>query len=71
MRDDGAADAPLHAEHDGTTYRFCSEHARARFVADPAAVLLDTTDTTTTVAMTAATTATTATAPPCWTRSAR
>src|SRR6476646_8915240 len=34
-----AADAPLHAEHDGTTYRFCSEHCRARFVADPEAVL--------------------------------
>ncbi|GAA1883766.1 heavy metal translocating P-type ATPase [Lapillicoccus jejuensis] len=34
-----AADAPLAAEHDGTTYRFCSEHCRARFVADPEAVL--------------------------------
>lgn len=34
-----SADAPLAAEHDGTTYRFCSEHCRARFVADPEAVL--------------------------------
>ncbi len=34
-----AADAPLTADHDGTTYRFCSRALPGRFVADPEAVL--------------------------------
>jgi uncharacterized membrane protein YraQ (UPF0718 family)/YHS domain-containing protein len=29
------ADAPARAEHEGTTYSFCSDHCRARFVDDP------------------------------------
>ena len=30
-----AADAPLTHEHDGTTYRFCSEGCRRKFIEDP------------------------------------
>lgn len=32
---DVALDSPLRAEHEGITYRFCSEHCRDKFVAAP------------------------------------